>query len=334
MKRLLAAALALALLAGCSTAPYKVDHTYSSKSQSSRVKFIVLHYTVGNTATSLHELTQEVVSSHYLLTDGDPPVLYGLVDESRQANHAGVSAWKRYSLLNPSSIGIEIVNRGFIDTPQGRQWFPFPQRQMDVLIPLLKDIVARHHIAPENILGHADIAPQRKQDPGPLFPWKQLADAGLIPWPDAYQVAARRARYDQAPPDVAWFQQRLAAYGYVVPQTGVLDEATAAVLSTFQMKYRPANIDGQPDAETAAILEVMTPHAAAAVPAPGGAGGDEPAQEPAGTPETPATPTDATPDVPPDEPPVAPARLPAATAQPDPGARPSAGGAPGPVPVA
>jgi N-acetylmuramoyl-L-alanine amidase len=267
MKKLLAAALALAMLAGCSTAPYKVDHTYSSKSQSSRVKFIILHYTVGNTATSLHELTQEVVSSHYLLTDGDPPVLYGLVDESRQANHAGVSAWKNYSLLNPSSIGIEIVNRGFIDTPQGRQWFPFPQRQMDVLLALLKDIVARHQIAPENILGHADIAPQRKQDPGALFPWKQLADAGLIAWPDAARVAAQRALYEAQLPDVAWFQQRLAAYGYAVPQTGVLDEATATVITTFQMKYRQANIDGQPDAETAAILDVMTTRAAP-VPTP------------------------------------------------------------------
>lgn len=267
MKKLLAAALALALLAGCATAPYQVDHSYHSKSQSSRVKFVILHYTVGDTRTALHELTEEVVSSHYLLTDGDPPVLYGLVDESRQANHAGVSAWKNYSLLNPSSIGIEIVNRGFVDTAQGRQWFPFPQRQIDVLILLLKDIVARHQIAPENILGHADIAPQRKQDPGALFPWKQLADAGLIPWPDATRVAAQRALYEQQLPDVAWFQKHLATYGYAVPQTGVLDQATATVLTTFQMKYRQANIDGQPDAETAAILDVMTARPAAA-PAP------------------------------------------------------------------
>jgi N-acetylmuramoyl-L-alanine amidase len=259
MKKLFALPLLAALLTGCATAPYTVDHTYNSKSQSDRVKFVIIHYTVSDTPGSIRELTQEIVSSHYLLTDGDPPVLYGLVDESRVANHAGVSNWKAYSLLNPSSIGIEIVNPGFTRTSDGkRQWYPFPQRQMDVLIPLLKDIVARHHIAPENILGHADIAPQRKQDPGPMFPWKQLADAGLIPWPDAARVAEKRAGYEQQLPDVAWFQQKLATYGYAVPRSGELDEATKIVLGTFQMKYRPSDIEGTPDAETAALLDVMT----------------------------------------------------------------------------
>lgn len=262
MKKLFAAACLPVLLAGCATtppAPYQVDHTYTSKSQSDRVKFVIIHYTVSDTPGSIRTLTQEVVSSHYLLTDEDPPKLYGLVDESRVANHAGVSNWKNYSLLNPSSIGIEIVNRGWVDTPQGRQWFAFPQRQMDILIPLLKDIVARHHIAPENILGHADIAPGRKQDPGALFPWKQLADAGLIPWPNPQYVATQRPYYEQQLPDVVWFQKKLAAFGYAVPQTGVLDKATQNVITTFQMKYRQANIDGVPDAETAAILDVMTP---------------------------------------------------------------------------
>jgi N-acetylmuramoyl-L-alanine amidase len=185
-------------------------------------------------------------------------VLYGLVDESRQANHAGVSSWKNYSLLNPSSIGIEIVNPGFTEGPNGRIWYPFPQAQMDQLIPLLKDIVARHHIPPENILGHSDIAPLRKQDPGPMFPWQQLADAGLIIWPDAAHLAAVRPSFEQQLPDVAWFQKKLSVHGYAVPQTGELDNDTRTVLGAFQMKYRPADISGTPDAETAALLEVLT----------------------------------------------------------------------------
>lgn len=261
------AALLLALLAGCATTEPVVDHTYSAKSQSSRVKFIIIHYTVSDLPQSIKILTEQTVSAHYLLTDEPKPVLYGLVDESRVANHAGVSTWKNYSLLNPSSIGIEIVNPGFKETPNGRIWFPFPQEQIDKLIPLLKEIVARHHIAPENILGHSDIAPQRKQDPGPMFPWYQLAQAGLIIWPDAGAVAAAKPAFDAQLPDVAWFQKKLGVHGYLVPQNGELDQATRNVMTAFQMKYRPANIDGTPDAETAALLEVLTTPAAAPAPA-------------------------------------------------------------------
>lgn len=263
--KILFATLLLALLAGCATGPV-IDHTYVAKSQSSRVKFIIIHYTVSDRAQSIKILTEQVVSAHYLLTDDPQPVLYGLVDESRVANQAGVSTWKNYSLLNPSSIGIEIVNPGFKDTPNGRVWFPFPQEQIDKLIPLLKDIVARHHIPPENILGHSDIAPQRKQDPGPMFPWYQLAQAGLIIWPDAGAVAAAKPAFDAQLPDIAWFQKNLGTHGYLVPQNGELDQATRNVITAFQMKYRPANIDGTPDAETAALLQVLVAQQAA-VPA-------------------------------------------------------------------
>ena len=261
--KILFASLLLALLAGCATPTLPpIDHSYSSKSQSSRVKFLIIHYTAQEKDQALKTLTQEIVSAHYLLTDDPQPVLYSLVDESRVANQAGVSSWKNYSLLNPSSIGIEIVNRGFTEGPNGRIWYPFPQSQIDVLIPLVKQIMARHNIPPENVLGHSDIAPQRKQDPGPMFPWYQLAQAGLVVWPDASRVAAARPGFEQQLPDVAWFQQRLATFGYGVPQNGELDQATRNVLSAFQMKYRPATIDGTPDAETAALLDALTTPAA------------------------------------------------------------------------
>lgn len=265
MKTLLAALL-IALLTGCATAP-AIDHTYSAKGQSSRVKFVVLHYTAINLPQSIKVLSEQTVSSHYLLTDEAVPIVYGLVDETRQSNHAGVSNWKNYTLLNGSSIGIEIVNLGFTESPAGRVWHPFPQAQVDRLIVLLQDIVKRHNIPPENILGHSDIAPQRKQDPGPLFPWEQLARHGLVAWPDAAKVAAARPVYELMLPDVAWFQARLATVGYAVPQTGLLDEATRNVVTAFQMKYRPLTIDGAPDAETAAILDALTPGAKPAVPA-------------------------------------------------------------------
>ncbi|MFM9437106.1 N-acetylmuramoyl-L-alanine amidase [Janthinobacterium sp. CG_23.3] len=264
--------LLLALLGGCATTeaplapipPPHFDHTYTARSQSSRVKFIILHYTVSDLPRSIKILTEQAVSSHYLLTDSPKPLFYTLVDESRQANHAGVSNWKNYTLLNTSSIGIEIVNPGFTDGPDGRIWYPFAQAQMEQLIPLLKQIVARHNIPPENILGHNEIAPQRKQDPGPMFPWHQLAAAGLIVWPDAGRVATQRSLYEQLLPDTAWFQARLAQHGYAVPRTGELDEETRNVIVAFQMKYRPSLFAGIPDAETAALLDVLTTPAAPA----------------------------------------------------------------------
>lgn len=247
----------LTVLAGCSTTP-RYDTTYDAKGQSSRARFLVLHYTVANTPSSIKILTEQQVSSHYLLTDEATPKIYRLVDENRAAWHAGNSSWKNFTQLNNSSIGIEIVNAGWKDTPTGRVYAPFPQAQMDALIPLLKDIVGRHGIAPENVLGHSDIAPLRKQDPGPQFPWQRLAQEGLIVWPDAARVAAVRPAFDALAPDVAWFQRKLASHGFGLVQSGVLDEATRTTLSAFQMKYRPLDIAGNPDAETAALLEVLT----------------------------------------------------------------------------
>lgn len=245
------------MLAGCTAEP-RISTKFSSHSQSDRVKYIIIHYTFGDLPRSLETLTQDEVSAHYLLTDTDKPFFYKLVDESRQANHAGLSSWKIYNQLNSSSIGIEIVNQGFADVPAGRVWYPYSQAQIDQLILLLKKIVAQHKIKPENILGHSEIAPQRKQDPGPVFPWKQLADAGLVPWPDQSRVAERLVIYQSLIPDIAWFQQKLAQHGYAVPQTGVLDQETRNVVVVFQSKYRQALFDGMPDAETAAILDVLT----------------------------------------------------------------------------
>jgi N-acetylmuramoyl-L-alanine amidase len=257
MKKLLLT-LIMTLLAGCATGPY-IDKTYTARGQSSRVRFVVIHYTVSDLPRSIKTLTEQEVSSHYLLSDTPKPVIYGLVDEGRSAYHAGVSSWKAYTQLNNSSIGIEIVNPGFTEGPNGRVWHPYPQAQIDQLIVLLKQIVARHQIKPENILAHSDIAPQRKTDPGPLFPWPQLAAAGLIPWPDPAALALARPVFEQGLPDLAWFQQKLAQHGFAVGQGGgELDEATRNVIIAFQMKYRPAKFDGEPDAETAALLDVLT----------------------------------------------------------------------------
>lgn len=260
IRTLIGAAAVLLLSACASTTPggFRVDKNHVSQNQDSRAQFLVLHYTVLDFDKSLQVLTTGgKVSSHYLVRN-EPVKTYLLVDENRRAWHAGPSSWLGTTNLNAASIGIEIVNPGYTDGPEGRVYAPFPQAQIDEVIGLVKDIVARHQIRPERIVGHADIAPGRKQDPGPTFPWKQLADAGIIPWPDAVQVAARRMAYEAQLPDVAWFQARLSQHGYAVSRSGELDPQTKDVLTTFQMKYRPSRYDGQPDAETAALLDVAT----------------------------------------------------------------------------
>lgn len=256
MKILLLTLLA-ALLSACASGP-RIDSSFSAVSQDSRVRYLVLHYTDLDSVTSLRVLTQQQVSSHYLIDDGVDFKVYRLVDEGRRAYHAGLSSWKGNTGLNASSIGIEIVNLGWRDSVQGRAWSAYPQGQIDRLIVLVKDIVNRHGITPDRVLGHSDIAPQRKQDPGPTFPWKQLADAGLVMWPDEGQVAIRQGQFERQLPDVAWFQKKLADHGFAITQTGVLDDVSRKVVSAFQMKYRPSKFDGTLDAQTAAILDVLT----------------------------------------------------------------------------
>jgi N-acetylmuramoyl-L-alanine amidase len=209
-------------------------------------------------------LTEQEVSAHYLLSDESPPKIYRLVDESRRAWHSGASGWKGHRMLNASSIGIEIVHPGFRMGPlteQGRErvYVPFPQPQIDALIPLVKDIVARHQILPERILGHGEVTPSYKEDPGPTFPWKLFAELGITPpWPDAERVAAGRARFEQELPDANWFQETLAQHGYNIARTGQWDKQSERVMMNFQMRYRPTDYKGQMDAESAAILQVLT----------------------------------------------------------------------------
>lgn len=262
-RRALGLWIGLCLLLGLSAcqSPRLVDAYYPAQGQDSRVRYVVLHYTWENKADSLAILTEQDVSAHYLITDDEPAQVWQLVDEHRRAWHAGASSWYGVSGINTGSIGIEMVNLGAREQgpgiPERREdWDAFSASQMQRLIALLQDIVARHKIRPQNIVAHSDIAPQRKIDPGPNFDWQQLAQAGLGRWFNAQQVAQLQREYEeQGVPSIAWAQEQLTRLGYAIEPTAQLDEQTRNVIRAFQMHYRPARYDGLLDAETAAIMQ-------------------------------------------------------------------------------
>ncbi|KAB0497978.1 N-acetylmuramoyl-L-alanine amidase [Pseudomonas vancouverensis] len=248
--------VSLILLAGCASGP-RYDTSHPSANYDSRIQFVVVHYTNASLERSLQLLTHGEVSSHYLIGDDKGATIYKLMDENQRAWHAGDSEWRGRTWLNSSSIGIEIVNPGFKETPTGRLWYPYSEAQVQSLILLLKDISKRQGINPRDIIGHSDIAPLRKLDPGPLFPWKRLAAEGLGVWPNEQQVARQQLRFAEQLPSIGWFQAQLASAGYATPQTGELDVATRHVIAAFQMHFRPSRFDGTPDAQTAALLMVL-----------------------------------------------------------------------------
>ncbi|MXI45675.1 N-acetylmuramoyl-L-alanine amidase [Pseudomonas moraviensis] len=255
--KFLALVASLFVLAGCASGP-RYDTSHPSANYDSRIQFVVVHYTSASLERSLQLLTHGDVSSHYLIGDDKSATVYKLMDENQRAWHAGESQWQGRTWLNSSSIGIEIVNPGYKDTSTGRLWYPYSEAQIESLITLLKDISKRNGISPRHIIGHSDIAPLRKLDPGPLFPWKRLAAEGLGLWPNEQAVARQQAVFNSNPlPEIGWFQAQLARLGYDTPQTGELDVATRHVLAAFQMHYRPARFDGTPDAQTAALLLVL-----------------------------------------------------------------------------
>ena len=257
----------LLLLSACQSPPYHSESRFVSPNQDNRIRYLIVHYTHGDNADALQVLTRpgSGVSAHYLLSrpaPGSLPILYTLVPESQRAWHAGRSSWQQQSAMNDRSIGIEVVNPGYLPaTSQAplmqRHWVTYPQAQLQALAALLRQLSDRYQIPPEHLLGHSDIAPGRKVDPGPDFPWQWLAQHyQLGAWPDEQRVAAL-LQHGLPPLDIRVLQQQLAQYGYEVPVTGELDSATRQVIQAFQLHFRPSRFDGEPDADTRARLQAL-----------------------------------------------------------------------------
>ena len=233
-----------------------IDKTHPSPNYNQRIFYLILHYTALNIENSLMVLTDPAkqVSAHYLAPetniDGQRKI-FELVPEEKRAWHAGISTWGKRTGLNDTSIGIEIVNLGYKDEAGKRIWYPFIEYQIESVIELAKGIVERYQIQPTCVIGHSDVAPGRKVDPGPLFPWKKLYENGVGAWYDEQALEVRH--HDEI--DITKLQNNLKTYGYAIQITGKLDQQTRAVVQAFQMHFRPSDYSGNPDAETIAILE-------------------------------------------------------------------------------
>ncbi len=194
------------------------------------IDMLVLHYTGMQTAeAALDRLCDPAakVSAHYTVDEGG--TVYAHVPETRRAWHAGISSWAGITDVNARSIGIELVNPG-----HAFGYRPFPEAQIAALIPLCQGILSRHPIPAGHVLGHSDVAPARKEDPGELFPWGRLAKEGIGLWPDWIES-------DLGP-------QLLTRYGYDP------DAPLDAVITAFQRHFRPQKLDGQWDGECAGLL--------------------------------------------------------------------------------
>jgi N-acetylmuramoyl-L-alanine amidase len=219
----------------------RLSANHGSRADPPRIDMLVLHYTgMRSAATALDRLCDPAarVSAHYLVEEDG--AVWRLVPEARRAFHAGVSCWAGEHDLNFVSIGIEIVN-------PGHEWGyrPFPEPQMAAVERLCQDVLARHQIPAHRIVGHSDIAPDRKTDPGELFDWRRLACAGIGLWPaPTASIAGGEIDHTGAAAD-------LAAIGYCP----VIDGEIA--VAAFQRRFRQQRVDGVVDRETAVQLAAV-----------------------------------------------------------------------------
>jgi N-acetylmuramoyl-L-alanine amidase len=217
-------------------------------------EFLILHYTGMTSAKAAEEwLVSEAsgVSSHYLVTEAGEIVQ--MVDEAHRAWHAGQSCWAGQQDINSASIGIEIANPG-----HEHGYCRFPDEQIGAVIQLCQAILSRHAIPPHHVLGHSDIAPARKEDPGELFPWAQFHQHGIGSYvPPSTRSGGQFLRLGDAGEPVAALQSMLALYGYCLQITGTFDDATRLTTIAFQRHFRPSNCDGIADLATVETLHAL-----------------------------------------------------------------------------
>lgn len=238
-----------------------------------KIDMLVLHYTgmeSGQAALARMCDPKAKVSAHYMVWEDGR--IHQLVAEDRRAWHAGVSGWQGNDDLNSRSIGIEIVNGGHdFPLPDGRLP-PYPHAQIHALIELCTRLINDYDIPQTRIVGHSDIAPLRKQDPGEHFPWDRLARAGIGIWPDLEGTSSKHVdgtgfASGDSGARVHRMQQFLAAIGYSIEVNGLFDPQTEAVVRAFQRRWLPRRLSGSADPETLRRIGVV--HASYSAGSPG-----------------------------------------------------------------
>src|SRR6476661_2231539 len=227
---------------------------YGDRNNGRLADMILLHYTgmpdVEGAIAQLCTAGTDVSAHYIVLEDGR---IVQCVPEAKRAWHAGVSSWAGEDDINSCSIGIEIVNCG-------HDWgYPeFPLRQIAAVIALCRGIMLRRKVPPHRVLGHSDVAPSRKKDPGEKFPWHSLANSGVGHWVQpAPIVPGNPLEAGTASDDVRDLQAALATYGYGIPVTGEYDRTTVDVVTAFQRHFRPERVDGIADRSTLTTLQAL-----------------------------------------------------------------------------
>lgn len=247
---------------------YSIDYNNyrSIKGFNRRIRFLVMHYTALNFKESVSALTGPSVSAHYLVPDPSEKTyidagfkdmrIFNLVSENERAWHAGVSSWAGSSNLNDTAIGIEIVNPA---TDNNGEFIfpPYNLTQIDAVTELALNILQRYpDITPANIVGHSDIAPGRKSDPGAAFPWEKLHKAGVGAWYDDQVKRSYQYKFSCQLPEKKEVIVKLSHYGYDVSDTDT-ESGYHNLIRAFQLHFRQNKYDGILDNETAAIIYAL-----------------------------------------------------------------------------
>lgn len=220
----------------------RLSPNHDARPEGTPIDTLVLHYTGMQSGTAAIERlcdAQAKVSSHYCIEEDG--TVWLLVPEDRRAWHAGLSYWRGERDINARSIGIELVN-------PGHDWGyrPFPEQQMEALIELAQGILGRHPIPSRNVVGHSDVAPARKQDPGELFDWRRLAGRGIGLWPSPAELPRGMTGSDAV--------GLLAHIGYDPKAAMPGHEVLPTLVMAFQRHFRQRVVDGGLDEETAGLI--------------------------------------------------------------------------------
>jgi N-acetylmuramoyl-L-alanine amidase len=239
----------------CVVAEVRPSPNHGERKQDAKPDMIVLHYTgMPDAKAALAKLCTAgtEVSAHYLVMDDGHIVQ--CVPEARRAWHAGTASWAGEADINSCSIGIEIANPG-----HDHGYPDFPKRQIAAVTALCRSILTRYRIPAHRVLGHSDVAPTRKKDPGEKFPWRLLHESGIGLWVKPAPIVSGGSVFvlGENDPAITDMQALLGKYGYGISTSGHFDGATRDVIAAFQRHFRAAQVDGVADASTIATMKAL-----------------------------------------------------------------------------